>query len=424
MVGRNPYEYIENDLRTINHYHDWGNCSIDLDHEAQRVTISTEDGLSKTAAYNESLGCALLPESGSEFAFESVDIDSHLQDAATQAWPMGDQEAMDLSIQNVDFAALSTALDNAMSPNPTHGIPPNTRALAVVHKGKIIGERYASGFNKETRHVSWSMGKSVAAALIGVLIEEGHFELTDRAPIDKWENDERRKISINDLMRMSSGLDFQRSSDDKEVLPFTDEDEHYSVYHKTMDVHDFAVSRSLEHEPNTVWRYRNCDTLALGKIVRDTVEATGRSYHEFPQRYLYDKIGVRDMVHETDIEGNFIFTGFNYGTARDWARFGLLHLWEGEWKGERILPEGWIDEITTPAPANSENEYGGQFWLNKGGELPEVPRDAYAARGMRGQLTMIIPSLDTVIVRLGHSPNYRQDNTLIREIIDCIEINE
>jgi len=421
VVGRNPYEYIENDLRTINHYHNWDNCSIDIDFENKSVTVSTKDGLSKTATHNKSQGCVILPEPETDVSFKAINVEPRIADQSELTWPMGDGEANGTGSDEIDQARLSKVLDNIMGPNPTHGIPLNTRALVVVHDGKIVGERYGSGFNKTTRHISWSMGKSVTAALIGILIKEGHFELNDPVPINEWKDDSRSEITINNLIRMSSGLKFQRSTDNKEVLPFTDEDHHHSVYHKAMDVHEFATSMPLEYKPGTVWRYRNCDTLSLGKVVRDTVESSGRSYLEFPQRYLYDKIGIRDMIHETDIHGNFIFTGFNYGTARDWARFGLLHLWEGEWLGEQILPENWIESITSPAPANPDNEYGGQFWLNKGGNLKEVPRDAYAARGLRGQITMVIPSLDLVIVRLGHSPNYDQHNTLIREIVECID---
>ncbi len=421
VVGRDPYEYIQNDLRTIDHYHDWNQCSVDIDPDEMAVTLTTADGMTKTAVYRGDQGCTLLPDTQADVEFEPVDVDSTLDKPANQEWPMGAVSAIDPDPDGVDTDALSRVLNSAVSPTPTHGFPPNTRGLVVVHDGSIVGERYASGFDRNTRHVSWSMGKSVTAALIGILVREGHFEVDDPAPIDAWKDDARSEITINHLLWMSSGLDFKRSVDDTEVLPFTDEDHHYSVYHRAMDVFDFATSRELEYEPNTTWRYRNCDTLSLGKIVRDTVESTGRSYLAFPQQELYDRIGARSMVHETDLYGNFITTGFNYGTARDWARFGLLHLWDGEWLGERILPEGWVSHITSPAPANEENEYGGQFWLNRSGEMKEVPRDAFAARGMRGQFTMVIPSLDTVIVRLGHTPHYADDTSLVREIIECIE---
>jgi CubicO group peptidase (beta-lactamase class C family) len=168
---------------------------------------------------------------------------------------------------------------------------------------------------------------------------------------------------------------------------------------------------------------RNSPSVKERRPVCCPVASTGREYLSFPQRALYDKIGVRKMVHEPDPHGNFVLTGYNYGTARDWARFGLLHLRDGVWRGERILPSGWVDYVTTPAPAHPEGGYGGQFWLNRDGELPEVPRDAFSARGARGQLTMVIPSLDVVSVRLGHTPHHAagHHNALVREIVDCVD---
>ena len=156
--------------------------------------------------------------------------------------------------------------------------------------------------------------------------------------------------------------------------------------------------------PDAAFRYRNSDPLTLGRIVRQTVEAAGEEYLTFPQRALFDRIGARNYVLETDAWGNFIMTGYDYGSAWDWARFGLLHLWDGVWEGERILPEGWAEFVSTPAPGAQREEYGGLFWLNRNGGLSRVPLDAYWPSGYMGQMTMIIPSREMVVVRLGPSP--------------------
>jgi CubicO group peptidase (beta-lactamase class C family) len=170
-----------------------------------------------------------------------------------------------------------------------------------------------------------------------------------------------------------------------------------------VDVFDYSTRVGAEFPPDTVWRYRNCDPLTLGLVVRQTVESRGENYHQFPQRALFDRIGMRRMVLEVDPRGNFIMTGFDYGTARDWARFGLLHLSDGVWQGQRILPAGWIETITTPAPADKAKHYGGLFWLNRGGTYSKLPRDMYWPAGHHGQVVLIIPSRQLVIVRLGHS---------------------
>ncbi|MFB6185462.1 MAG: serine hydrolase [Halobacteriaceae archaeon] len=251
VVGRNPYEYIENDLRTLNHYHDWDTASIEINHDNPSVTVSTNRGISKTAIYHESLGCTLLPEDESDVYFDPINIKSELDDPTTMEWPMGSQNATAHNPSDVDRKTLSRTLDQVTSTNPPQGMPSDTRAIVVLKEGKIVGERYASGYNKNTQHVSWSMGKSVTSALIGILIEEGHFDVDDPAPIDAWRDDPRSQITISDLLRMSSGLDFRRSTDEKDTVPCVKEDHHHRVYYDPIDIFEFVTGRSLELNPNT-----------------------------------------------------------------------------------------------------------------------------------------------------------------------------
>ena len=182
--------------------------------------------------------------------------------------------------------------------------------------------------------------------------------------------------------------------------------DHYYVYSGAMDVFRYVVSRPLLYEPNTVGRYRNVDPLTLGYIIRRTVEGRGEAYLSYPQRALFDEIGIRKLVLETDPYGNFISSGYELGTARDWARIGLLYLQDGVWQGRRLLPEGFVDFVRTPAPAWANEEgsksvprYGGGWWLNTTGNW-DAPYDAYYAAGAGGQTTLVIPSRDIVIVRL------------------------
>ncbi len=232
----------------------------------------------------------------------------------------------------------------------------------------------------------------------------------------RGENDPRGQIRVRDLLHMSSGLNFANTGMTGPES-FTRTNKHMRIYFDGLNVFEHAVNQPLEIPPNTQWRYRNSDPLTLGRIVRQKVEARGDQYLTFPQRELFDRIGARNFVLETDAWGNFIMTGFDYGSARDWARFGLLHLWDGVWpfdsqghalaqdkQGARILPEGWVSFVATPAPADKNKGYGGLFWLNRGGAWKGVPEDAFMASGHMGQYTMIIPSRDTVVVRLGPSP--------------------
>jgi CubicO group peptidase (beta-lactamase class C family) len=365
----------------------------------RRAAVWGRDVPRRTAVYTGDQGCTILPRGHTDVVFRPVEVVTRLPDPARQPWPTGDLDAYG-ELSDEARLDLHRALDWAMAQTEQ-----NTRALLVVHGGKVVGERYASGFTRNTPQISWSMGKSITAALIGVLVERGHVKLDDPAPVAEWQspNDPRRAIRIMDLLRMSSGLDFANLGlgrpDSWRAV-----NEHFLIYFDAVNVFDHAVNQPLEIPPNARFRYRNSDPLTLGKIVREMVEGLGEGYLTFPQRALFDRIGARTFVLETDAYGNFIMTGYDFGSAWDWARFGLLHLWDGMWQGDRVLPEGWVDFVRTPAPGDPQQGYGGLFWLNRGGALRQVPDDAFWAAGFMGQRTMIVPSRDMVIVRLGPSP--------------------
>ncbi len=266
-----------------------------------------------------------------------------------------------------------------------------------------MGERYAPGFDLNIQFESWSMGKSLTATLLGILIQKGLVRLEDPAPVPAWRRagDPRSAIRVIDLLRMSSGLRFSGTDDPRRTFEYGMAD-HTRVYADAIDVFEFSASRPPEHPPNTVGRYRNCDPLVLGDIIKRLVtEQLGDDYLTWPQRELFDKIGIRRQVMETDVYGNFILTGYDYGTARNWARLGLLYARDGVWNGERILLEGYVEVVSTPAPAWQEPEYGGQFWVNGTGKYP-IPRDAYYMAGLGEQRVFILPSHELVVVRLGH----------------------
>jgi CubicO group peptidase (beta-lactamase class C family) len=428
VVGRDPQEFLREDLHTHVRAEgmpiSWGEITVEVDFSERKVSLAAR-GVQRSAVFNDYQGCTIVPRSarGRELHFTPQLAPPRLSDPPTALWPAGD-EVQSVLPTDVDAdrlrAALELALDDRRQPEPQY-----TRALAVVYRGQLIAEAYAPGFGPDTRHVSWSMGKSITAALVGILVGQGCFVVDDPAPIAEWQapGDPRRAITIRHLLNMSSGLAFIRAQDeDRLELGWTSRDDHMFIYFGAVDVFRHSVTRQLADPPGTVWRYRNCDTLTLGAIVRRTVEARGQDYLLFPQRALFDRIGIGRMVLEVDPWGNFIMTGFDYGTARDWARFGLLHLRDGVWDGERVLPEGWIRLIRTPAPANLNIDYGGQFWLNAGGRLPNVPLDAYWPAGAWVQAVFIIPSRDIVVVRLGHSSVVRDtsDAYFDRTIADVL----
>src|SRR5262245_47288665 len=249
------------------------------------------------------------------------------------------------------------------------------------------------------------MGKSVAATLLGILIRQGVYELWQPAPIPEWRSpgDPRAKIRVADLLNMSSGLRII-APQDPDYDPAGPYPDHVYLYTGSVDAFRYAATRPLQWPPNSVGRYRNTDPVLVSYLVRMGVEKRGEEYLSFPQRALFDKIGIRTMVLETDPYGNFLTQGYELGSGRNWARLANLYLQDGVWNGERLLPEGYVKFVSTLAPAwvaDQRPVYGGFFWVNGDGGWP-VPRDAYYMAGAGGQTTMIIPSHDLVVVRLGH----------------------
>jgi CubicO group peptidase (beta-lactamase class C family) len=323
--------------------------------------------------------------------------------------------------EGVDKAKLDAAVDKAFA-NPES----LTAAFVVAYKGQIVAERYAHGAHKDMQLESWSMGKSITATLIGLLIQQGELALDEPAPVPAWqgEDDPRKAITVRNLLNMSSGLHFTapRDPDYSEDKGYPD---HMFIYTGAVDAFDFSIGKPLQFPPGTEGRYRNSDPLTLGYLVKKTVTERGEDYLTFPQRALFDKIGIRRQVLETDPYGNFLLTGYDYGTARNWTRLGLLYLWDGVWLGERLLPEGFVEFVSTPAPGWKEPVYGGQFWINGKGELA-LPKEAFYMAGAGGQNTFIVPSHDLVIVRMGHfkgdGPQWdRELNETLKGILEAVE---
>ena len=169
-----------------------------------------------------------------------------------------------------------------------------TAAFVVVHQGRIIAERYGAGAHKDMPLESWSMGKSIAAILYGRLAhQEGRWDPNQPAPIKEWQSkdDPRAKIRVADLFNMSSGLKFSSRGDPPNTWGQAHPD-HVYIYSGAVNVYDFSVNKPAELPPNTVGRYRNCDPLLIGYILKQRLEDRGESYLEFPRKHLFDKLDI------------------------------------------------------------------------------------------------------------------------------------
>lgn len=377
-----------------------------VDIETKTVSVAVPGGPVRVAHYVGSQGCVTYPVGHRKLAYVPRRIQPHLPDASTQPWPMGDLLATTPAPAEIDAAGVAHAVDAAFaSPD---GL---TAAFVVTWRGRIIGERYAPGITATTPLESWSMGKSVTATLMGVLIQNHVYQLDQPAPIPEWQKpgDARAKIRIADLLQMSSGLRI-RSPYDPGFDPSGPYPEHFYLYTGSMNSFHYAATRPLQWPPATVGRYRNTDPVLVNYLIRLGVERRHGDYLAFPQRALFDKIGIRTMVIETDPYGDFLTQGYDLAAARDWARLGNLYLQDGVWNGERILPVGFARFVSTIAPtwlADGRPVYGGFFWINGDSAYP-VPKDSYYMAGAGGQTTMIIPSHDLVVVRLGHFRGEKQ----------------
>jgi len=371
-----------------------------VDREHKQVQVSVPGGVTRTAVYLGDQGCVTVPLGKESVSFTPVKLKSSLPDASKQAWPMGDVLPKDPLPAGLNAAKLKQAVDAAF--DPPEG---ETTALVVTWKGRLIAERYGAGITAQTPLESWSMGKSVTATLMGVLIQQGVYELWQPAPIPDWQdgNDLRSEIRIADLLHMSSGLRI-KALEDPDYDPAGTYPDHLYFYTGGINAFQYAASRPLQWLPGKVGRYRNTDPVLTNYLIRLAVEKRGEEYLSFPRRALFDRLGMRTMVVETDPFGNLLTQGYEFASARDWARLGNLYLQDGVWQGERILPEGFTKFVSTLAPAwvaDHNPVYGGFFWINGDGSYP-VPRNAYFMSGAGGQKTMIIPSHDLVVVRLGN----------------------
>ena len=371
-----------------------------VDRARQEVRLRLANGVTRVARRFKSQGCVALPLGSDSVFFTPSEVTPKLTPAATTPWPMGDILPRTPWLSGIDSAAFASVMDTAFG-------PPEAMTLAVVitHKGRLLGERYAPGITIHSPLESWSMGKSLTGSLVARLIQMGIYKLDQPAPIPEWQqpNDPRRGIRIMDIMRMSSGIRIRAPQDPdwNDSLGYPD---HLYLYTGGANSYKWAATRPQQWKPNTVGRYRNTDPVLASYLVRLGAEKLGQDYHAFPQRALFDKIGIRNAIIETDPYGNFLGQGYEMVAARDWARLGNLYLQDGVWNGQRLLPEGYVPYVKTLAPAwvaDGRPVYGGGFfWVNGDGGTP-IPRDAFSMQGAGGQSATIIPSHGLVVVRIG-----------------------
>jgi len=288
---------------------------FEIDSQTGTVELRRNSGETATARFFGDQGCVVGPHPDFELQYRPIAVESSLPPSDTMDWPMGDRVSSKDPLAPDARQQIESALDLAFSPGLL------THSFLVVHKGRIVAERYDQGIDEHTQTEAWSMGKSLTALLFGVLVFKEGIGLDKPARIDdvRDDDDPRSEITHRHLLNMASGPRFSSLGDNAAAWEQGVPDHHY-VYTGVTDAFDYVVNRPLEMEPNTVGRYRNSDPLAIGAIIRRTVEERGENYWQWPQEALFDKVGIRRQVLETDLVGNFLLTVYDYGTARNWAR--------------------------------------------------------------------------------------------------------
>ncbi len=281
----------------------------------------------------------------------------------------------------------------------------------MLHNDHLISEKYAPGFSKDSKLLGWSMTKSITNAILGVLERQGKISTDLDNLFKEWENNERSKITLNNLLQMNSGLEWEEdynSLSDVNKMLFIES-----------DMPKVKLNKPMTGKPDHSWNYSSGTTNLLSRFIREQFE-THQEYIDFWYRELIDKIGMNSMTIEPDLKGNFVGSSYAWATPRDWAKFCLLYLNNKNWNNEQVLKESWIRYSAKPTNG-SMGEYGAHFWLNTEGKYPSLPKDMFSCNGFQGQYIFIIPSRNVVIVRFGLTEYPQFDiDTFIKTILDAV----
>ncbi|MDN3678491.1 serine hydrolase [Flavobacterium paronense] len=392
----------DNDIPKV----DW--ATNEISDTKKFVTASVHGLKERKAIYREGLGATLIDDDFD--VTKPYEVPKRTELKNNLPYPYGNNNPQDSVFANIDYYKLQKAVEDAFDKEGEKN--KRTRSVVVLYKDHLIAEKYAPGFRATSKILGWSMTKSLTATYFGILQKQGKIDIIKPAPISEWKNDERSKITINDLLHMNSGLEWEE--DYGKISDVT------RMLFQAEDMTNSQIEKSAKFKPNSHWNYSSGTTNLLSGILRKQFK-THQEYLDFWYSSLLDKIGMNSALVETDMAGNFVGSSYGWATTRDWAKFGLLYLHKGNWNGEQLFEENWAKYVATPTNT-SNGRYGAQFWLNAGGYFPNVPRDMFYCSGFQGQMVAIFPSLDLVIVRMGLTEEPEFDfNRFLRDVVSSLK---
>ena len=423
ISGRSADDVLQNDIAAVVFFSRL--IRLEVDPEARSVETTLAGLFRKQARYRTWCGCTLWPDPSDPVQMNRMPAglaDGRPELPKNAPWPQGTASPMDRVPAGVNQERLEGAVSDAFR-NAVTGKSRQTRAVVVVYQGRLIAERYAEGFHRSMPLAGWSMSKGIANALVGILVHKGMLHLYDPAPVPQWQSpgDPRNKITLDQLLRMTSGLLF------REV--YTPPSDVTDMLFRSHDFGAAAASKSLEAPPGEKWHYSSGTSNIIARIIRTAVETEYDHMVSFIRRELFNRLGMQSAIVELDPSGTVVCSSYTFATARDWARFGLLYLQGGVWQGQRILPAGWVEYSLIPTPAAPRGQYGAHFWLNAGDtgnpdrrRWPSLPGDMYMAWGFQGQYLIIIPSKNLILVRLGLNTKAKGWNleTFVTNVISAL----
>lgn len=390
----------------------------EIDRQRQEVRTSLAGLVHSRAVYDGPFGCRVI-HPGREVRFFNGEADDGPSSASSPPPLAGADIVAPVN------AKLSEALDYAFAESAS-GPRRFTKAVVVLHHGRIVGERYAPGVTPATPLIGWSMTKSVTNALLGILVRDGKLDMYEPAPIAEWSapQDPRKRISPDQLLRMVSGIGCGQSLDTAGLKTIFDADT--QMEYDMPDQSAFAANAGLRAKPGSEWRYTNCNFILLSRIVRDLAGGSANAARKFIARELFEPVGFEHAALEYDSAGVPLGTIHLWASARDWARFGLLYLRDGVTEsGQRILPEGWVDySAKLTGQSAEEHGYGAGFWTQRGNSpaarariAAGFPAESFMAKGSQGQYTIVMPSEDLVIVKIGWAYTPDDDHVAVERLV-------
>lgn len=375
-------------------------ASYEVNESDKSVTASVFGMGDKTAYFTPQNGCVILNDTErNKWKYHKEAL------YPIREVPLEDQRAEFSTNKKLEEAIKKHFKDD----NPEE--PFGARAVVVLKDGKLIAEQYAEGFDKDSKHIGWSMTKSIFNALIGIAIKQEKLDGLNQTHLFPEWNDDRKNITLKHILQMNTGLQWEED--------YGNVSEAVTMLYNRDNMVDYAVNQPFEAQMGKQWEYSSGSSNMLSGILRDRMSE--KEYFDFPYKYLFDKIGASSFILETDASNNFVSSSYAWATARDWAKFGQFFLEEGVVDSTQLLPEGWID-FTTEVANGSEGEYGAHFWLPTTKDYPKSPKDMYFADGFQGQRVFIVPSEGLVIVRLGLTrfdhPVY---DDLVTDVIEALK---